>query len=390
MAQQTPNHPWWQNALANFAAPVALVSLISAAVSVYAAIDASREHARAYEQTFENLLDKQVVANRIFLPEGGLPDEQKAAATLLALQGLAETEAQRETVLLFAARIIAVNPKPETGGPSARVLTLLIQQIDDDLRANRDRAANQRLRDVSRSRAFLDLVTAGISDEYYNDDVAHPARREAWPTLNGDQPLSTEAIRDLLFEIGPEQDRIDGWVHLATFGTDYRYAKQTNEQAVEAAGALRRETARNFINSTIAVASGDLTHARDIRYQYAIEAPAAKAGRVQIVLIGPHTWTSRIPTGVLMLKARLLRDRPPVVYVNPDGTFRKGSLGKVLGAVPAATCVDIVEPVRNVLVFVDSKYVEGEGLPSHWYGLIHLWAHVRSSQDGCAFPSPVP
>jgi hypothetical protein len=377
--------PWWQSTLMNFLAPAAIAALVAAGVSVYTSMSAEREKSRAYQTSFEQLIDTQVTKNKIFTNAGDVSDEQRAAVTLLALRGLAETESQRELVLTLAARLIAVNPNPNTGGPSARVLTVLTQEIDDDLLAGRDRDASQRLHDVTRSRAFVDLVTSGISDQYY-DDSTDERRMDYWPTLNGDEPIRMPAIRNLLFQLGPNRDKIDGWVHLATFGTQYRYQKDAGSLP---ASPVKAAIAENFIASTTSVAGGDLSKAAGVRSQYAIEIPASTQSVANPLPIKATSWQSRLPKGVLMLEARLLRSLPPVVYVNPDGTFREGSLGRVIGAVPAATCVDIIEPVRYMLVFVDSKYVRSERGPSHWFGLIHLWAHVHASENGCRFPLPV-
>lgn len=384
---QNVQPPWWQSLITNLLAPAAIGGLVAAGVSIYTSIGAEHEKARAYQAAFEDLINKQVISNQIFTNAGDVADEQRAAVTLLALRGLAETEAQRELVLALAARLIAVNPKPDTGGPSARVLSVLTQEVDNDLSAGRDKQLNQHLHDLTRSRAFLDLVTSGISDKYYIDGTDE-SRKSDWPTLNGDEPIPLPAIRNLLFQLGPGPDKIDGWVNLATVGTDYRFPKDAESAA--AAAPVKARTAADFIASTIDVASGNLNQVHGVRSQYAIEIPLGAQSPPNNLLIDADKWKSRQPAGVLMLEARLLRNRAPVVYVNPDGTFREGSLGRVIGAVPAATCVDVVEPVRFVLVFVDSKYVRGEKAPNHWYGLAHLWAHVRASKVGCVFPSPVP
>ncbi len=85
-----------------------------------------------------------------------------------------------------------------------------------------------------------------------------------------------------------------------------------------------------------------------------------------------------------MLKARLLRDRPPVEYVNPDGTFEKGSLGQIIGEVSPGVCVHIVEPVRPVLVFIDLQQ-PGRTPRKRLDGLLHMWAHVHAASD-CTLP----
>lgn len=91
-------------------------------------------------------------------------------------------------------------------------------------------------------------------------------------------------------------------------------------------------------------------------------------------------------TTLLLLKARLLRDRPPVEYANPDGTFFRGSLGRVTGVVPPGGCVQLVEPAQPVLVFVGSDVAKLANVPKRkWVGLVHIWIHVRPSSNCGAF-----
>jgi hypothetical protein len=85
-----------------------------------------------------------------------------------------------------------------------------------------------------------------------------------------------------------------------------------------------------------------------------------------------------------MLRHRLLRSRPPVEYIDPDGSFRRGSLGKILGAVPAGSCVSVQETFVPVLVFVPSSLIAPKpsvpaGGATALSGLVHMWAHVRGS-----------
>ncbi len=79
-----------------------------------------------------------------------------------------------------------------------------------------------------------------------------------------------------------------------------------------------------------------------------------------------------------------------VEYINPDGTFRKGSLGRITGVVPAGSCITVVEPMMPVLVFLPS-YIEEQRLQPpakpppkpnvQFTGLVHMWAHVRAVKD---------
>ncbi len=397
------SQPWWSQAVVQFLLPASISTLVAAGVSIYTQYNASRENAQTYNASFEKLLADSVVANKAFYTG----DTQQAAATLLALQDLAETEQQKETVLLIGARLVHVNPDPSAAAAPARALAVMLDSADHDAI----------LHTFIHSRSYFDLVTSAYADEYFED--AEQKRKQLMATLNGDQPVGTEPEEALLEKLGPAQDRA-GWVNLATFSTTYHHAitpTQPNVHRSRVTGAAQTvapKTAVAFVSEMAEVASGNLGHACNVRAQYAVEMPEASPSPLPASaaadpkcapppvgamppLIGATSWTARRPAGLLVLGARLLRDRPPVVFVNPDGTFMQGSLGRLVGVVPAGTCVDVIaDDVRPVLVFVESQYLRGKPQPhvtpepDHWAGLIHLWAHVAPSKSGCAFPTAKP
>jgi hypothetical protein len=387
--------PWWRQLVSQYFVPTAVASIIASALSVYTAINAQHQQARQFNAEFEKLITGAAIVGAF---KGGEAGEQQAAENLLALQAMAETSAQKASVLLTGARLLNANTDSEsTGAPAARLLTILIDQDE--------RSGDKSLMGLTRSQPFLDLVTAGYSNDYYNDNPK--LDWYLWPTLNGDQPITHDAKLLLLSQLTPE--RFEGWIYVATFSTAYDFsntlpgsaapspAPVTAGAGVEQAPAqLSTGTALSFLDALEQVSlRRDLGRARNSLSQYAIEVPKAHAAATPAagaeqtpVLFGPKTLmeAADLPASLLMLKPRLLRSRPPVEFVNPDGTFHKGSLGRIIGAVRAGTCVSVVEPLQPTLVFVTSPLSDHiPGAKRHdWIGLVHMWAHVQPSAT-CPF-----
>lgn len=317
--------------------------------------------------------------------------EEKAAAELLALQSLAVTSEQRRSVLLVGGRLLNANTDTEaTGQAAARLLTILIDEDDKD--------GDRQAEDLTKSDSFLNLVTAGYSNDYYNDDYSLP--NYVWPTLNGDQPVTHDAKLQLLLRLTPKN--YDGWIHVQTLATSYVFDRQAPRGAAtplprSPSGletpppTITQKTAQNFLGAISAVSIGrDLSHAENVLAEYVISPPnaSAKSQESKVGFVDAKSLLADPPTAttLLLLKARLLRDRPPVEYVNPDGTFFRGSLGRVTGVVAPGGCVQLVEPAHPVLVFVGSDVAKLANVPKRkWVGLVHIWIHVRPSSNCGAF-----
>lgn len=384
----TPKPPWL-NFLGQYVAPTVIASFIASWVSVYSAINAHNKELRDYGTEFE----KSVTADSIMSAFKGYDvAEEKAAAELLALQSLAVTSEQRRTVLLLGGRLLNANTNTEaTGQAAARLLTILIDEDEKD--------GDRQVKTLIESDPFLNLVTAGYSNDYYNDDYTLP--NYVWTTLNGDQPVTHDAKLELLRRLTPTN--YDGWIHVQTLSTSYLFDRQDVHAAAtplprpgqpeqeKAPPKITQKTAQNFLEAISAVSIGrDLSRAGSTLAEYAIfprnassKSEDSKAGYVDAtaLLTDPPSVTT-----LLLLKARLLRDRPPVEYVNPDGTFFRGSLGRITGVVPPGGCVRVVEPAQPVLAFVGSDVANLVNVPKRkWVGLIHIWIHVRPSNDCGAF-----
>ncbi len=402
-----PPLPWWRQFLSQYVVPTAVASIVATVLSVYTALNAQRETERKFNTSFQGLVTSTPIMSAF---KGSDTDEQKAASQLLALQAVADTTAQHRTVLLIAARLLNANTDTEaTGAAAARLLNILIA---DDLRGG-----DKQLHALIESQQFIDLVTAGYTNDYYNDDL----RRDwyTWSTLNGDQPISHDAKLAVLAQLSPSN--FDGWVHVATFSSEYHFPNQSNPTPAPSASPLLlvqtekpqtsigKRTAESFLGAINEVnRDRSMRRAGVLIAQYAIEPPAAQApaavpspaasGNAPAVLQPlPLLRTtdlideSALPAKLVMLKPRLLRNRAPLEFVNPDGSFHKGSLGKIVGALPAGTCIDVVDPLHPVLVFVTkpmSAHIAG-AVDSEWTGLIHMWAHVKLAQ-GCGAVSVDP
>jgi hypothetical protein len=379
--------------LSQYLLPTALSTLIASALAINAAISTAREQQRTYNEKFENLLTDKAIITTFEGSNVQSVRESQATATLIALQSMAETEAQRRTVLLLGAKLLNADPDyVGTGSDAARLLTLLINEADlgRSSWSGSERGLNQHLWSTVTSASFMDLVTAGYENNYYNDDYSRVDLRPYLPTLNGDAPISHDAKFEVLWEITAPQ--YDGWVHLATF----RYKLEPKAKSPAQTGNVTdthlpvpATTAIDFIRDIADVSiKHDVSGYGNISAQYAIPDPRATPLQNPIFSAGTLIDPKQFPAKWIMLKHRLLRERPPVEYVNPDGSFRKGSLGRVIGVVPAGSCISVVEPLTPVLVFVPMYAIEGKPAPAatssastELGGLVHMWAHVRASKD---------
>jgi hypothetical protein len=375
-----PTQGFWSNLLRQYVGPTVVASLIGSAISIYSAVNVHNKELRDYGTEFERSLTADKIMNAF---KGYDVSEERAAAELLALQSLAVTSEQKQSVLLIGAKLLNANTDTEaTGQAAARLLTIL---IDED-----EKTGDRQLIGLTKSDSFLGLVTAGYSNDYYNDNYKGP--NYLWTTLNGDQPITHDAKLELLLRLTPE--KYDGWIHVETLATSYLFDRQNPHAvtATNAAPAITQQTAQDFLGAIEEVSRGTsttLSHAGSILSEYVILPPNAAESKdsqassvdAKELLAGP----SSVKT-LLLLKARLLRDRPPVEYVNPDGTFFRGSLGNVVGVVPPGACIELVEPAQPILAFVESEVVNLPNSQKHkWIGLIHLWIHVRPSNSCGAF-----
>jgi hypothetical protein len=410
--------------LAQYVAPTAIATVIAAAVSIYTAVGAAHEKQREYNTKFEELVTAKSISSAFggrfvdkkaktaehdlekeSFDQGVL--EQQATATLLSLQSVAESETQRRTVLLIGARLLnADTAETSTGGPAARLLTVLIEQVRSGKESWNpgERHLNERLWETINAQSFKDLVTAGYSSDYYNDVTGNPKMRPYWPTLNGDAPITTDPKFQILWQLTPPN--YDGWVHLATYAYTFPHGAAPRGAPGSPHGSgqpvLTRRVAADFLEEVTDVTlRHNATNIGAIAAQYAIAdpraSPAPQPGFVAKDLIDRDAY----PRNLIMLRHRLLRNRPPVQYINPDGSFHKGSLGRILGAVPAGSCITVVEPFEPVLVFLPTSVISPPPAPPAASkspapqpaaapksggtvalgGLVHMWAHVRPAPD---------
>ena len=378
--------------LLQYLAPTALASIIASALSINAAVSTAREQQREYNEKFESLLNDKAIIGTFGASNGQAVREEQATATLIALQSVAESETQRRTVLLIGAKLLNADPSYiGTGADAARLLTLLINEVDLGRSSWNlaERNVSSHLWHTVSSDSFLDLVTAGYENAYFNDDYSQLVVRPYLTTLNGDAPISHNAKFEVLWELTHRQ--YEGWVHLATF--NYRIPGESTAVARRTSAgsqlAVPPKTAIDFITDMTNVSlRHDVTGYGMMAAQYAIPDPRATPLRNALFSASELVDASEFPAKWIMLKHRLLRDRPPVEYVNPDGSFRKGSLGRVIGVVPAGSCITVIEPLQPVLVFVPTFAIEGKPMPARGSkepialgGLVHMWAHVRASKS---------
>lgn len=413
--------------------PTALATLIASGVSISSAINAAREQQETYNAKFESLVDDPKIIDTFNASDPQTVKEEKATAKLIALYSVAETELQRRTVLLIGAKLINADTAwVGTGADAARLLTLLINEADMGRNSWNplEKAENDRLWETVQSPSFLNLVTAGYSNDYYNDIYTGKdagAFRPYWPTLNGDEPISHDAKFQVLWEltrctrsepsaaltvplavaplISPAGMLLsvpyyavayarsrppceyEGWVELAT----YKYALPQTE--IAARGPLgkpvTRAVATDFItDATNVTLKRDVNDVHTLLTQYAIPDPRATPVITPLFTASQLVDKSQFPKELVMLRARLLRERPPVEYINPDGSFNKGSLGRIVGTVPAGSCVTVVEPLLPVLVFLPAWVIDNQPPPNpkskapvRLGGLVHMWAHVRAAKS---------
>ncbi len=357
-----------------YAGPTAVASLVATVLSVFTALNAAHDKQREYNAKFEDL----VIAPEIRTAFGGTyAKEQQATAILMSLQSLAESEIQRRTVLLIGARLLNADPKdPDTGGPAARLLTILIDQADvgRDSWNPSERRLNEHLWDTINSQSFKDLVTAGYSNDYFTDDRIHK------PTADGDEQVNHDAKFQVLWKLTPAD--YDGWVHLAT----YRYTFP--------------HTAQTFVSemTEVTLRQKMMKYVGEITAQYYAITDTRKKPSHDPLFVAPQRVGGDYPRTLVMIKHRLLRSRPPVQYINPDTEVRKGSLGKIIGVVPAGSCIVEREPMQAVLVFppfgappkvnanastkakATQKTSPKVKTKAPLTGFVHLWAHVHGSK----------
>ncbi|BDE04982.1 hypothetical protein WPS_02580 [Vulcanimicrobium alpinum] len=381
--------PSWRTLLLQFIAPSAIATLISSALAIYNLRIAEIDKQRDYETTFTKVLTDTVLPkSNVFKAQSTLEDEQEMSAYLFALDGLAQTETQHRTVLLLAARLLNANPNREdTGSPAARFLDVAIGDIQDELSRGRNADLNGRLNAMVTSPTFVDLVAAGYATQYYND--AQKQTSFARPTRLGDQDIAHEAKARLLDAVGVRTS--EGWIHVASWVTTYRVKVGDQCQPFgEAQSALDRGQLPPLERSlaeyvvplpdALWIASFGASAARSTSPPCGgTAAPARAAGDGTSPV--PASSPARIPPALRPLRPRLLRDEAPRTHVAADGTFMRGTLGRVVGDVLPTDCLQLIA-LRPVLVFVPDWQIDKKGDGRH-AGLLHLWAHVRKGAAGC-------
>ncbi|MGA8574204.1 MAG: hypothetical protein WB609_00760 [Candidatus Cybelea sp.] len=404
-----PSIPWWRQIVSQYFVPTALATIIASALSIYTALTTAHEKQQEYNAKFETLVTDKAIFNAFggyYLPEPGASAyqlkkdkashdqsvlEQHATTTLLSLQSVAESETQRRTVLLIGARLLNADPThPATGADAARLLEVLIDEADNGRSSwNPSEASlNSRLWRTIESDSFTDLVTAGYPNDYYNDYGGDETRPE-WPTLNGDAPVSHDAKFQVLWRLTAPQ--YEGWVHVATY--KYEFPRGSAPKPKPSASRsinppVTPETARHLIEYMTDVnLRRNVANVGQVVAQYAIPDPRATPVINPLFtppeLVDPKQFPPNASPTWIMLRSRLLRDRPPVEFISPDGTFRKGTLGRIVGTVPAGSCISVVEPLLPVLVFLPSHVVAGQKPTKSdpLVGLVHFWVHIKATKD---------
>lgn len=383
-----------------------LPGTISTIVAVIVSLITTFNTIKLGEQTASKDFESRVMSTEVSNAFGGHGEkEQKATALLLALQDVADTSREKRTVLLMAARLLTANVSSgQSGGPAARLLNVLLQE---DLRDG-----DAAIKDLVRSQAFLNLVTAEYSNDYYNDDRGNDPI--SWTTINGDDPISHDAKRELLLRL--TDPAYDGWIHVASYSTSdvlesskpapvlpspnpssaaaaTDVSSRSEPQMEKPLAPLNSDVARKIASRLARVnIAPDLliTPATNtLNFQYAVSLPSEvpegdHKGAVNLFTSGKALPPSTAyPLNLVMLRPRLLRDRPPVQFVNVDGSFRKGSLGNITGAVAAGSCVSVIEPIHSIEVFITTSelaHLPKDKAKDKYAGIVHLWAHVQSSQ----------
>jgi len=404
-----PSVPWWRPILSQYFVPTALATVIASGLSIYTALATAHERQQEYNAKFEQLVTDKAIFDAFggyYVPEPGASAyelrkdkashdqsvlEQHATTTLLSLQSVAESETQRRTVLLIGARLLNADPTHEaTGADAARLLEVLIDEADMGRSSwNPSEAGlNSRLWRTIESDSFKDLVTAGYANDYYNDYGGDDMRSD-WPTLNGDAPISHDAKFQVLWRLTPSQ--FEGWIHVATYKYEFPRGsapKPKPSASLSINPPVTPETAQHLIEYMTDVnLRRNVANVGRVVAQYAIPDPRATPVINPLFtppeLVDPKQFPPNASPTWIMLRSRLLRDRPPVEFISPDGTFRKGTLGRIVGAVPAGSCIRVVEPLLPVLVFLpahivaDQKPTKSDPL----VGLVHFWVHVQATKD---------
>lgn len=404
-----PRVPWWRQIVSQYFVPTALATIIASGVSIYTALTTAHEKQQEYNTKFEQLVTDKAIFDAFggfYLPEPGESAyelkkdkashdqsvlEQHATTTLLSLQSVAESQTQRRTVLLIGARLLNADPThAATGADAARLLEVLIDEADAGRRSWNpfEASLNAGLWRTIESDSFRDLVAAGYGNDYYND-YGSDEMRSTWPTLNGDAPISHDAKFEVLWRLTASQ--YEGWVHLATY--KYEFPGGSAPQPKPNTSPSRNppvtpQTAQHLIEEMTDVnLRRDVANVGQIVAQYAIPDPRATPVIDPLFapseLVDPKQFPPNASPAWIMLRSRLLRDRPPVEFISPDGTFSKGALGRIVGAVPAGSCIRVVEPLLPVLVFLPAHVVEDKKptKPDPLVGLVHFWAHVKGTKN---------
>ena len=176
--------------------------------------------------------------------------------------------------------------------------------------------------------------------------------REIQPTLDGDQPITQEAKLAVLADVGPPQPT--AWIHLASWRTSLHFSDWDTADIVALAKGFEKAATRQFND-----------YARPFEGGTAADPPARM-----------EDWLAYKDQTLVLTRPRLARADAPIV--NYAGTMRTGTLGRVIGAIRALTCVDLVEPPKPVLVFVQSSRLSHDPKVGGWDGLVHLWGRVRA------------
>jgi hypothetical protein len=351
----SPKKPsaWSQFLVPSFVATV-LTLAVNGGVAYFGEVGKQREATQQFNASFTQILTQDILDKTHALATSGtLEDEQAASVALFAMDGLADSEAERRTVLLVGARLLNASPREDTGGPAARYLDIAIKQLEEQQQRGPNRAQAQDLLDMIRSPGFVDLIAAGYSRQYFNDVLDHDSLIR--PTILGDQMITQEDKLDLLQAVTPADQ--SGWIHVATWSTD---AALNTSRPLDY-GAMR--------DALLDPAGG---HVRKMVYGYADPTRAFAA------------WlhASAQPQFFRLEVARLLRDGAPQVYAVSENQLA-GTLGRVIGALGPSTCVQVLEPARPVLVYFKQPYYATSDRTAR--GRFHVWVHVRAvSDDQCA------
>lgn len=346
------NQPGWKTQyLAPSVIGGAIAFIVSTGFNVWNDIDKSRQETETEVQAFTRILTDTVLKDtQPFDKLGTKYDEQKATVALMALDGLATNEEERRTVLYIGARLLtASSDRADTGGPGARFLDVAIGRIVGD-----PSGENKRLLAFVRSPGFVDLATAGYETRYYNDNMKIT---EIQPTLDGDEPITNAAKGALLAYVAPPNEI--AWIYLASWRTSLHFGTTS--------------TSSDWDSTNVEALTRNFEKAASTQIDYYVK--VADAGGVTV---DPSTrlddWLQFTNQTLVLTRAELARAAAPIV-ANYIGSESTGTLGRIIGAVPALTCVDLVESPRPVIVFVESDRLRDP--KKGWDGLIHLWGHVH-------------